>query len=188
MERFELGQHTTRGGKSVPLGSSLTFWTTLATVTLALWLGGSLLLDLVVMPCLYWAGMMTDPAFMEAGALLFGVVNRVELVLAGLTGASLLAIAYRRRLAVSLPVSLQGWVAPLGMVLLAIALIETYGLTPYMVSLGATFDWPETLTAVPAGMDQLHGWYFALEAVKVMTAALILGLCARDRTQELSKV
>ncbi|MEM6502963.1 MAG: DUF4149 domain-containing protein [Cyanobacteria bacterium P01_C01_bin.89] len=168
---------------SPPL-SALGPWKVIAILVLSLWIGGSLVLDLVVMPSLYWAGMMADPGFMDAGAVLFGTFNRVELLLAGTTLAGLLAASYLQEFSPRL----QHWTVVLGGVLLAVVLVDTYGLTPHMVSLGATLNWPTLASTVPEGMNQLHGAYFALEMVKLLTGALVLGLCVRDRRSPFSTV
>ena len=160
--------------------SAISIWGIVALVALALWLGGSLVLDLIVMPSLYWTGMMKDPMFMEAGNLLFGVFNRVELVLAGLTLAGLLATAYQQEL----PPQLRRGLVGLGLLLLSVVMVQTYGVTPSMVSLGATLTWPTVMPTVPAGMDQMHGLYFALETVKLLAGALVLGLWGRDRLMQ----
>ncbi|MEM9772001.1 MAG: DUF4149 domain-containing protein [Cyanobacteria bacterium P01_D01_bin.73] len=183
MKRLELGQEAI--GELEGVGRSQFLfepgtWKVITGLVLALWLGGSLVLDLVVMPSLYWAGMMAKPDFMDAGALLFGIFNRVELLLAGVTLSGLLAVAYLQKISPKL----QRWLITLGAVLLAIVIVDTYGLTPSMVSLGAPLSWPTLLSDLPTGMNQLHGAYFALETVKLSIGALVLGLCIGhpDRT------
>ncbi|MGD1851508.1 MAG: DUF4149 domain-containing protein [Cyanophyceae cyanobacterium] len=166
---------------SLPV-SGLGTWKAIAVLVLSLWIGGSLVLDLVVMPSLYWSGMMTEPAFMDAGSVLFGTFNRVELLLAGTTLTGLLAAAYLQEVSPKL----QRWIVALGGILLAVVLVDTYGLTPHMISLGTTLTWPALVSTVPAEMNQLHGAYFALEMVKLLAGALVLGLCIRDRHNALS--
>ena len=59
-------------------------WQTIVVVTLGLWLGGSLVLDWVIMPSLYLSGMMTQPGFTTAGYLIFWNFNRIELLAAAI--------------------------------------------------------------------------------------------------------
>ena len=64
----------------------------------------------------------------------------------------------------------------LSLVLLAIALIDTYALTPQMSALGMQlnlFDAAE----VPTSMNLLHKGYFALEAVKLAIGGTLLTWC-----------
>ena len=129
------------------------------------------------MPSLYWTGMMAGPSFMDAGSTLFGVFNRVELLLAAGTLAGLLAATYVQ----DIPPESQRWMIALGIVLAAVVAIDTYGLTPAMIGLGAPLSWPAPLSGAPIGMDQLHGAYFALEGLKIAAGAMVLGLCIRDR-------
>ena len=177
MERLELDQQQSFSPETRRPGVAR--WTIVAILALTLWLGGSLALDCLVMPSLYWAGMMTDAAFMDAGSVLFGAFNRVELVLAGITLAGLLAAGYLREMSPRL----QRWTVGLGLVLLGVAVVDTYGVTPSMVSLGANLEWPTTLPTVPTEMTQLHSLYFGLEMVKVLAAAAVLGLWVSDRRQ-----
>ncbi len=181
MERIGLEQRNPMALTPPSQHSAFSLWGLLALVGLALWLGGSLVLDLVVMPSLYWTGMMKEPMFMEAGTFLFGVFNRVELLLAGLTLTGLFATVYQHEISPKLQRGLVG----LGLLLLSVVMVQTYGLTPSMVNLGASLTWPTVVPAVPAGMDQLHGLYFALETVKLLAGALILGLWGRDRLMPL---
>ncbi|MFM7353457.1 MAG: hypothetical protein ACKO1G_10510, partial [Microcystis aeruginosa] len=53
-------------------------WTTLAMVVLGFWLSASFVIDLIILPSLSVAGMMTQNGFASAGYLLFGIFNHLE--------------------------------------------------------------------------------------------------------------
>ena len=151
-------------------------WTAIALVAIGLWLGACLLLDLAIVPSLYFAGMMNSAEFATMGASMFGAVNRAELLMGGLVLTSVLAAGYTGRL--------TGAAARTGAVLaatmLAIAAIETYLLTPDMLSLSASLAWPDVTATVPAAMDRMHGAYFAVDTLKVLAGALLLALGYRS--------
>ncbi|MEZ2319203.1 MAG: hypothetical protein ACBR15_09430 [Microcoleus sp.] len=147
-------------------------WQAIVMVALIFWLSGSLIIDLVIMPSLYVSGMMTSPEFATAGNLMFWGFNRVELICAALAMTGLMVLSN-----LSTGFGKQSRTAIiLSLVLLAIALIDTYALTPQMSALGMQlnlFDSPE----VPTSMNLLHKGYFALEAVKLAVGATLLSFC-----------
>ncbi|MEZ2230920.1 hypothetical protein [Microcoleus sp.] len=147
-------------------------WQAIVMVALIFWLSGSLIIDLVIMPSLYVSGMMTSPEFATAGNLMFWGFNRVELICAALAMTGLMVLSN-----LSSGFGKQSRTAIiLSLVLLAIALIDTYALTPQMSALGMQlnlFDSPE----VPTSMNLLHKGYFALEAVKLAVGATLLSFC-----------
>ena len=59
-------------------------WDSAVLFLAVFWLGGSLIIDFVVMPMLYMSGMMTAPGFASAGYSLFELFNHVEMLLSGL--------------------------------------------------------------------------------------------------------
>ena len=151
-------------------------WQTIVTLILALWLGSSLILDLIVMPGLYVSGMMTQSGFAAAGAAIFGSFNRLELFCAATVLPGILVMSKgtdaadkRHRNAVILSA-----------LLLAVVLLLTYGLTPQMSALGIQLNWFEPAATVPAGMNQLHEGYFGLEALKLAAAGWLLSFCYRS--------
>lgn len=164
-----------------PNGSDLrrSPWTATVLATLACWLGGLLLLDLVVMPSLYVSGMMSSADFAIAGSLIFGIFNRAELLCAGLTIAGVLAIARQ------LP-DASAFMRPallLAFALLAAVVADTYALAPEMVGLGGVLNWGDPAAIeVPAAMTQLHGSYFSLEALKLVAGGALLALVYRHRS------
>jgi hypothetical protein len=155
-------------------------WQTIAIFTLAFWLSSSLLLDFVIMPGLYTTGMMTTPGFASAGYLIFGVFNRVELLCAGLVLSSLLAVCHARH-------TFRGWhrtAVISSLVLFIVASTFTYLLTPQMSALGLTLNLFQANIATPDGMNQLHGSYWLLEALKLLVGIALLGICYRRQFGE----
>lgn len=147
-------------------------WQSLAILTLGFWLSASMFLDWVIMPTLYVSGMMTQANFASAGYVLFWNFNRIELLSAGLVLTSVLALCNSqsqwRRGAIILSV-----------VLLAIALADTYLLTPQMSAIGIELNLFETTAEIPASMNLLHGGYWILEAVKLLVGGTLLSWCWR---------
>ncbi|ASC69716.1 hypothetical protein XM38_006450 [Halomicronema hongdechloris C2206] len=62
--------------------------------------------------------------------------------------------------------------------LLMIPVIYAYGLTPAMSALGLPLD--ATPLAVEPAMNQLHGLYWGLESLKLLTGFALLRLCYGD--------
>ncbi len=155
-------------------------WRTIVQTTLALWLGGSLLLDLVVMPGLYSAGMMASPNFATAGYSIFWTYNRLELVAAALILTGVLGLMQNRML----PHQRQSVLLAVG--LMAIAFLATYLLTPTMSALGLQLDLFSPAT-IPTGMNQLHETYWILEMLKLVGGVALLRLCFAGDRQSLSQ-
>ena len=145
-------------------------WQTVATLTLGFWLSACLLLDAVIMPSLYASGMMVQSNFASAGYTIFSVFNRIELVCAGLvltgifTTLGLHKDGGNRRIAIIFSI-----------VLMAVALIDTYGLTPQMSALGMQLNLFESGVEVPAAMNQMHAGYWVLEMLKLAAGTIVLG-------------
>ena len=141
-------------------------------------MGCSVVLDLVIMPTLYGAGMMKQSGFASAGYSLFWVFNRVELVFAALVLTGVLALYSLLR-----PMGQVGkWAIALAVFLFAIPMIYAYALTPSMSALGlefVPFDLSNLHQTVPVAMDQLHRDYFGLEALKLGLAGGLFVLCYR---------
>lgn len=151
-------------------------WHTVTTLTLAFWLSSSLLLDLVIMPTLFATGMMTSPDFAAAGYSIFWIFNRIELLCAALALTGLLALQNTD----SAASQRASWVVPLALVLLGIALIFTYGLTPEMSALGLRLNWFAPPLEVPALMNQMHQGYWILELFKLSAAGVLLSSCFKQ--------
>jgi Domain of unknown function (DUF4149) len=152
-------------------------WQTIILFTLAFWLSSSLILDLVIMPGLYASGMMTQTGFATAGYLIFWIFNRIELVCAALVLTGTLALnrtqtqAENRRYPAIL----------LSIILLTVALVCTYALTPQMSALGLNLNLFEPVAEVPGTMNLLHQGYWMLEVVKLGAGATMLGWCYRQK-------
>jgi hypothetical protein len=152
-------------------------WQLVVIFTLAFWLSSSFILDLVIMPSLYATGMMTQPGFAAAGYVIFWLFNRIELLCAALALTGVLALRQLQN-----RYNRKGYVGPiLAAVLLAIALLYTYALTPQMSALGLELNLFNTTLEIPVGMNQLHGSYWALEVLKFAAGGWLLKLCYRDR-------
>jgi hypothetical protein len=143
---------------------------------LGFWLSSSLILDFVIMPGLSAAGMMTQSSFAAAGYSIFWTFNRIELLCAALVLASLLAL----RGSSNLYRQVRRWSIFLAVLLLAIALIYTYIMTPQMSALALQLNLLEPTTGMPAGMLQMHEGYWVLEAIKLAAGTTLLGWCYGD--------
>ncbi len=151
-------------------------WQTIIMFALGFWLSSSLILDFVIMPGLSAAGMMTQSSFAAAGYSIFWTFNRIELLCAALVLASLLAL----RGSSNLYRQVRRWSIFLAVLLLAIALIYTYIMTPQMSALALQLNLLEPTTGMPAGMLQMHEGYWVLEAIKLAAGTTLLGWCYGD--------
>lgn len=149
-----------------------TGWQTLLFSTLLLWLGGSLVLSLIVMPSLYTAGMMAEPGFVSAGYSLFWIFNRVELLAAGLVLTAILGMVINH-------ISTHREHLILGLALLVITLVETYLLAPSMSAFGLSLDLFTVGQANPILMNQLQVGYWGLELVKWVSIGWLLQISDR---------
>ena len=152
-------------------------WQAIVMVALIFWLSGSLIIDLLVMPSLYVSGMMVSPDFAAAGNLMFWGFNRVELICSGLVATGLMVLSnslgnFGKRSRTAILLSL---------VLLTIALIDTYALTPQMSALGMQLNLFDSAAELPAGMNLLHKGYFFLEALKLLVGGTLLGWCCQNQ-------
>ena len=151
-------------------------WSTIVMLSVSFWLGGSLILDWVIMPSLYVSGMMTQAGFATAGYLIFWNFNRIELLSAALVVTGVLVLgtqtsATKHRSAIVLSV-----------LLLAISLAETYFLTPQMCATGLDLNLFESGGEIPATMNQLHAGYWVMEILKFVAGGTVLGWCFKQRS------
>lgn len=151
-------------------------WQTIAMFALGFWLSSSLLLDLVIMPGLSAAGMMSQPSAATAGYSIFWLFNRIELLCAALVLASLLAL----RGTSNLYLNVRRWSIFVALLLLAIAIIYTYIMTPQMSALAVQLNLLEPATGMPEGMMPMLQGYWVLEAIKLVAATTLLGWCYYD--------
>ncbi len=166
---------------STAAGSTAARWLPWISAIALVWFSGSLLMDFLVMPALYTAGMTATAQFPTAGYILFEGFNHVELLCAGLLLTGLLAL---RRPPKAMGVETSGsrcrWAVPLAMTLLAIALTYTYGLTPNLGGLGLSLKGIEPLATLSTPMVWMQGLYWGLEVVKLLALGQLLSLCGRD--------
>lgn len=152
-------------------------WQAIVMVALIFWISGSLILDFVIMPSLYVSGMTSSSGFATAGNLMFWGFNRIELICAASAATGLMVLSNlaggsskRSRTAILL-----------SLILLAIALIDTYALTPQMSALGIQLNLFEPAAEVPSAMNLLHQSYFGLEMLKLAIGGTLLGWCYRNQ-------
>lgn len=134
------------------------------------------------MPTLYASGMMTEPGFATAGYSIFWVFNRLELVCAALVLTSALVLLASQK-------PIEKWnqrSVLLSLLLLALALIYTYGLTPQMSALGLQLNLFNASSEAPALMNALHVGYWLLEVVKLLLGGLLLKLCYHPPAKSLT--
>jgi hypothetical protein len=148
-------------------------WRTAITLTLGFWLSASLVLDWVIMPILYWSGMMTAASFTTAGYAIFWNFNRLEMLAAAVVLTGILAQSK----------SQSRWslgTLVLSTLLMSIALFYTYFLTPEMCALGTHFSLLVDANVVPGAMNVLHGSYFLLEVVKLIAGTTLIIWCSKE--------
>ncbi len=165
-------------------------WDALVLLVVTFWLSSSALLDFLLMPMMYESGMMAAPNFATAGYSIFWLFNRVELLCAAGILTGLLALRQRRSQFDVIASGAQSrWALMIAGLLLAIALIYTYILTPQMSALGINLNGDfltgdfltgETSQSLPQAMGYLHVLYWGLEAVKLLAAGWLIKLCYRD--------
>ena len=142
---------------------------------LALWFGGSVLLDFVVMPALYVTGMMDATNFASAGESLFLTFNNLEIILGAIALAAV--FAHRQEPDMEAHRSLGGVGLPLA--ILGIAFVYRYWLTPQMAGMGASLDLLNPDIAMSADMMTMHASYWLLEGLKLTGVAVLLNRCFR---------
>ena len=145
-------------------------WQNVVMLTLGFWLSASVILDWVIMPSLYVSGMMTQSSFASAGYTIFWSFNRVELLCAGLILTGVMAFGQTK----------LNWSKSaifLANLLVAIALVDTYILTPEMSAIGLQLNWFEAITETPASMNFLHGTYWVLEIAKLAVGGTLFAWC-----------
>jgi len=145
-------------------------WHSVVILTLGFWLSASLILDWVIMPSLYVSGMMTQSSFASAGYTIFWNFNRVELLCAGLVLAGVLAFSKSQS-------NWQKKAIFCANLLVAIALAQTYILTPQMSAIGLQLNWFEVVRETPANMNLLHGSYWILEVAKLAVGGILFTSC-----------
>ncbi|MEB3161401.1 MAG: hypothetical protein VKL20_08070 [Synechocystis sp.] len=148
-------------------------WPLLVMGTLGLWLSGSLVVDLLVVPSLSAAGMMSQPGFISAGHLLFSIFNHLEMLFAGIILSGCFCLQQQG----FFPHTRQRLSGIVAILLLAIALIYTYGLTPAITDLGFEMARFNGTGEMPPTMMSLHWAYWGLELVKLTLGMTLLRWC-----------
>jgi len=154
-------------------------WVTITLLALALWLGGSLIMDGVMMPTMYATGMMSAPDFVSAGYSMFWVFNRVELLLAAVVISSILLLNQSH----TFKTAAGRWAIALSSTLIAVSLLQTYVLSPALSQMGLQLDLFAAV-AVPPAMTVLHEGYFVLEVLKFLAGGVLLALCYQQHNAE----
>ena len=163
-------------------------WDSAVLFLAVFWIGGSLILDLVVMPMLYMNGMMTAPGFASAGYSLFELFNHVEMLLSGLILTGVLAMRQAHPdCSVEVSGSRSRWALLLASSLVAIALTYAYVLTPHMGAIGIALDMPGTIHIIPGAMTWMHGAYWLTETTKILLLGFLLRLCYTDIAAQFTK-
>ena len=138
------------------------------------------------MPSLYGSGMMSQPDFATAGYSIFWLFNRVELLCGALILTGLLALRHKRNPFAIITSGVKSrWALFLSLFLFTIALIYTYILTPDMSALGLQLDLFANQAEIPTGMNQLHGFYWGLELMKLAAGGLLFSVCYRETASRL---
>ncbi|MBV6625367.1 MAG: hypothetical protein KI793_20965 [Rivularia sp. (in: Bacteria)] len=150
-------------------------WLNVVILTLGFWLSASVILDWVIMPSLYVSGMMTQSSFASAGYTIFWSFNRVELLCAGLVLTGVLASS-------QINLDWQKKIIFGANLLVAIAFVDTYLLTPEMSAIGLQLNWFEAITEAPANMNLLHGSYWLLEIAKLLVGGTLFTWCWKQLT------
>ncbi|NEO63161.1 MAG: DUF4149 domain-containing protein [Moorea sp. SIO4G2] len=151
-------------------------WRTIAMFALGFWLSSSLVIDFVIMPCMSTAGMMSQASFATAGYSIFWTFNRVELLCGALILASLLVLRGNS----NLYHYVRRWSILLSLLMVGIAIIYTYIMTPQMSAMALQLNLLEPVSGMPAGMVQMHEGYWLLEAIKLMAGTTLLSWCYQD--------
>ncbi len=136
-------------------------------VILASWIGASVLLDIVIMPEMATAGIMTSQDFIPAGFSLFQHFNSLELLTGSLLLASGLYLVAQEQICHTSRLVMAA------IALFVIPMIYFYQLGPQMAGLGFALDgnFTQTLTAT---MDTMHTAYWGLDCLKLVCAGVYL--------------
>lgn len=145
-------------------------WSTVIMVALGFWLSGSLVFDFLVVPGMLTSGMMNESGFASAGYVIFGTFNHVELLCAATVLAG--CLVYRFGFGFTSQINTRSVVT--AAILLAIALVYTYVLTPQLSGLGMPLDMFAVSESTSASMSVMHVVYWSLEVVKLVAASFLL--------------
>jgi len=141
------------------------FWIYSLSLILALWAGGTIVLDFVVMPSLANAGMMSSSNFIPAGFSIFHRFNGAEVIIGSLIMSGTLALLIQNQ------ISHRGRLALISTLLFLIPCIYFFVLSPQMAGIGLTSD---LSAAPPEAMNSMHYLYWVLDLLKVSCVGLYL--------------
>ncbi|MCM1981273.1 hypothetical protein [Lyngbya confervoides] len=136
------------------------------SLLLSLWFGASLLLDVIIMPTLSKAGMMTSADFISAGFNIFHQFNSVELVVGALMLSGGLVLIRQGQ------ILHQGRFSLYCALLFTIPLVYFYYLVPEMAGLGLAVDLASE--GQPTAMNAMHLLYWGLDLLKIACVVLYL--------------
>jgi hypothetical protein len=145
-------------------------WSTAIMFVLGFWLSASVVFDFLVIPGLLTSGMMNESGFASASYLIFETFNHVELLCGAIVLAGCLVFRYGDRVMTAIS---QNSVFLAG-ILLIIALVYTYFLTPQMSSMGLSLNLFDGTELAINSMTTMHVVYWSLEVVKLIVATLLL--------------
>lgn len=146
---------------------------------LCAWMGAIVLLDLVVMPALYFTGMMQQADFAVAGYSIFGMFSHVEMLVSAIV---LTLVLWQIKVAHDSGNSLvqthgssrRLWV--LASMLLVICCLVSSALVPQMSALSMPLDggFERVLREPDETMNWFHGLYWMLDGLKIFAAGLLV--------------
>ncbi len=145
-------------------------WSATIMFALGFWLSSSLVFDCLVIPGLLSSGMMNQDGFATAGYTIFGTFNHIELICGALVLAGSLVWNYGSSIG---QIKIDRSVLFAG-ILLAIAIIYTYILTPQMSAWGMSLTSAESVEQITMPMKTMHIAYWSLEATKLIIATSLL--------------
>ncbi|WP_017304039.1 DUF4149 domain-containing protein [Spirulina subsalsa] len=159
-------------------------WQLVVLATLGFWLSSSVVIDFVILPSLYASGMMAQEGFIGAGYLVFGIFNRLELLCAGLITTCFLVLHFYHH---HLSKLIDRGSLILSGVLLTIALIYTYILTPQMSGFGLHLNlFDSGVSSLSNTMVAMQFGYWGLELAKLVIGAVLVRWCYREMRESLS--
>jgi hypothetical protein len=151
-------------------------WQAMAMFALGFWLSASFVLDGLIIPGLFSAGMMESSGFASASYLIFGTFNHLELLCAAIVLASCLVLNYRLNLsAIKIDKSII-----IAAFLMAIAICYTYIITPQMSALGMNLEVFNHQELLNNSMMTMHVVYWVLEASKLILGTVLLSKLYRN--------
>ena len=145
-------------------------WSAISMFALGFWLSSRLVFDCLVIPGLLASGMMSQGGFASAGYTIFGTFNHVELICAALVLAAILVENFGRNLG-HLKIDRSTLFAA---ILLVIAAVYTYILTPELSAWGMSLANSESLEQIAMPMKTMHIFYWSLEVIKLVLATSLL--------------